>query len=51
MKDGKVKTGNVASVSYHYVLQTSQSLGTINLEVEVSKPGDFSKYLEIDPIM
>ena len=27
------------------------TLGTIKLEVEVSKPGDFSKNLEIDPIM
>ena len=31
--------------------QTSQPLGTRKLEVEVSKPGDFSKNLEIDPVM
>ena len=33
------------------VFQTSQPLGTIKLEVVVSKLGDFSKNLEIDPIM
>ena len=31
--------------------ETSQPLSTTKLEVEVSKPGDFSKNLEIDPIM
>ena len=33
------------------VPQTSQPHGTIKLEVEVSKPLDFSKNLEIDLIM
>ena len=31
--------------------QTSQPLGTIKLEVEVSKPGDFSENLEFDLMM